>query len=413
MFFVTRQCLLSGGDAGTVGIVDTVDIINILITSTTLIIILDIFGNFRSVITSFRAGFSPRLGVVPATKGAVIDSTPRLISIQRVPRVTITARYVRSLIVITCGNHRAVFALGNISSSFTRLARVSSYLCNSSRFYLRTKKLRCNVFNDTNVRTLNDGTQTVSCVGICTTTQRKRCSLSSTSRDFIMSSLLLPTYLFSMKRRQCSEGIILTPVTFTHQLFFARNRVADLRLHLTANISLDTAGGIVTRHLNESCTILSHFRRRTSACGVVRVRGIVTCLFLIFVLIITYFGVVDSVSVLVVSGHSSATALHGVNTGSERVTRVFFLRKTVVALLKTILNIVVNLLLYFLRRRCNFIDVNDTSVCIIRTCPIDIRCDSITVVLTAIVTVKDLTITCPIATLAHAVQRRGWFVVSR
>lgn len=345
-FCVTQQCLFSGGSRGTVGIVSNVSIYKITLTALTLIYALSIFGNFRSLMSGLFATFSPRLGVIPTAKGIFSNRSGTVTTVQGVPRMTLISRSLRSGTLIRCRKHRTVTIVGKIRSGFRRLAPVSAVLFKEKRLLLRSRIMSCTVPNMRLLTALNANVHFLSPLRICTPGQKTGIGVTGPTTSFAKKGLFSSKLIFTMGRRGCSNSCVLASLGFTQRLFRCAARIDTVGLGVGRNASVSTFGHGLRGRLNRHFHIFSHCRRRTSAFHVVGVRGFVSCLFLAFVLVVTYFGIVNSLSVLVVSGHSSIIALHGLKTGSQRVIHVFLFRKQLVSFVKTISNVILNILLY-------------------------------------------------------------------
>lgn len=371
---MTQHCLFSGGGRGTVGVVSNVSIYKITLTALTLIYALSIFGNFRSVITDFFATFSPRLGVIIHRKGIFSKRSRQVHTIYTLPRITMSARALRRGTVMRCGSHRAVTILGNMRSGFRRLARVSDVLCKTNRFLLRSSVIGCKVVKIRLITALNAKLRFISPLRICLPGQGTGMGVTGPNTSFGHSCLCSPKIIFIIGRRRCSNGCVLASLSFVQRLLSCAARISTVRLGLGSNTGISSMRSGVRGVLKSSFIIRSHCRRRTSIFHVVRVRGLVSCLFLAFVLVVTYFGIVNSLSVLVLSGGSSIMALHDLKTGSGLVSQVFLFRKHLVSLFNTVSNVVLKLVLYFVRRGFNMVSLNkNNNAFVISTCPIDIR----------------------------------------
>ncbi len=332
------------------------------------------FGKFRSLMTSFFATVSPPVGMAPMRKGAVTTGSPGLTRLGGCPRLLCCARALRSRTLTVCNRHRTVMAIGKISSDFTRTASLGDLLCNSNAFALRTSMVSFNIPNVRLTTRLKLNVHFSRPLRVCTPHGKRQIGLSGPASKFARDDLCSPNIIFTMGRTGCSTDCVLASLQFTHGLFKRRKQVSTIRLALGGKASIGGTYHSVRDLLNSTFAMGSHCRRRRSIFHVVRIRGFVTCLFLSFVLLITYFGVVNSVSVLVVSGGTSMRALHGLNTRSSRVVHVFLFRKRLVSNVKTLTNVLVNLLLYCLRRAFKFVALNSsTKDFIVSTCPIDVH----------------------------------------
>ncbi len=127
---------------------------------------------------------------------------------------------------------------------------------------------------------------------------------------------------------------------------------------------------------------------------------------LYFVLLVTAFGVVNSLTVVIVRGHGSVALFSSLNTSCDRLHRLFATANFTVSLIKATVKAVVNVTVIALRTRFKLVHLKDKFVASI--CPISLRLFSVVYIILVILPVNSLTALCAMEDRVGGRGRRVW-----
>lgn len=383
-FYIAKRYLISKKSHNLINVISLISVLGQAVGAAALIIVLSVFNGFEDVIKSLYNTFNPDFEITVA-KGKTIQyasfPTDRVLLVEGVSGV---AEVVEEDALFKYRDQQYIAKIKGVPANYSQLSSLDS-MVREGDFILEEGNTNFAVVGAGVAWYLNIYLGDVPNLLSIYLPKRGNASSFNFSNAF-NNQLIHPTGIFSVQQ-EFDERYVIVPLRFAKELLEYDDEVTAVEVFAKPGFDVDEIESDLKEILGDDYFVKNRFQQNVALYKVMRSEKLIIFLILVFILILSSFNMIGSLSILIVEKLKDIAILKSMGADKSLIRKIFTVEGLLISLSGSLLGLVIGLILLFLQQEFGFIGLgNNEGDFIINAYPVKmILTDFLYVLLTVLV----------------------------
>lgn len=388
-FFIARRYLFSKKSTNAINIISGISMVGVAVATMALVIVLSVFNGFHDLVASFFTNFDPQIEVVPTRGKSAPADDPALTTIKAMPEVLVATECVTDQALAYYNGRQAMVNVMGVDDNFAQLTHINSILYGQGEFCLQAANLQYGVPGIRLAQTLDLGAQWDGFLTIFAPQREGQLiDMASDADGFVADSLLSPGVVFSVNQAKYDRDYLITSIGFARRIFQMQGMVTSLKLKLKPGADLDAVKQRMQQVSEGRFRVLDRFEQQADTFRIMQIEKVLAYLFLTFILLVTCFNIIGSLSMLIIDKKADVQTLRNLGADNRTIARIFLFEGRMISAIGAIVGILLGLLLCWLQQQFGLVSMGESSgTFVVNAYPVSVHYGDVFIVLVTVLVV--------------------------
>lgn len=358
-FYIARRYLLAKKSHNLINFITWISIISVSVAAFAMIFVLSVFNGFSVVISDMIHQLSPDLDI-RAEKGKTIDlKTFPLEDLKKINGVDFVFPVVIEDALFKNHNKQQIGQIKGVPEEYNRISRIRGSILNDSTFTLHDGKIDFGVpgagmayFLGINIY------QPYSMIQVYVPKHGNASSFSI--ENSFNSDRLLVDKIFSTQQ-EIDEKLVLAPFGWLSDLLEYDSLTTNVEVFTNQKADLKKIKKKMKTILGDDFKILNQYEQQETLYKMMRAEKFAVYLILTFILIMTTFNVVGSLSMLIIDKKKDITVMKSMGADKILIRNIFMNEGILISVVGGILGLILGIIAVLLQQEFGFIRLGNGS----------------------------------------------------
>lgn len=345
-FFIAKRYLISKKSHNLINIISIISVVGLSVGTMALIVVLSVFNGFEDVIKSLYVTFNADLQIT-AVAGKTFDYTKfpyeKIIDIQGVSGVS---QVVEEDALFKYMDKQHIARIKGVSDNYIELSRIDTMTVNGS-FILQEGNSDFAVVGSGIAWYLDIYPQNISNL-LSIYVPRRGNPSSFNFENAFNNRAIHPTGVFSIQQ-EFDEKYVFVPLNFARELLEYSNEVTSVEIRYKPGVDEDKIQTIVKLIVGNDYVVKNRFQQNESLFKILRSEKLAIFLILIFILILSSFNMIGSLSILIIEKNKDIAILASMGADLKLIKKIFFTEGMLISFVGSIIGLAVGFVILFIQ----------------------------------------------------------------
>ena len=405
-FFIARRYLFSKKKHHAINIISAISVCGVALATLALVCTLSVFNGFQDMVAGFFTAFDPELKIT-VREGKVFDPHSAVFrQLRALPQIEVWTETLEENAMVQYKDRQAMAVIKGVDDNFEQLTSIDSLLYGTGRFILHDEVVDYGILGVELVSELGTGIQFVDPLQIYAPKRNARVNLANPSASFSRGHLFSPGAVFVVNQQKYDAGYILTSLAFARRLFGYGTEVSAVELKLKPEADADVVKKEISRILGDDFSVQNRYEQQADVFRIMEIEKFISYLFLTFILAISCFNVIGSLSMLSLDKREDVETLRHLGADSSLISKIFLFEGRLISTFGALAGIVLGLLLCFLQQRFGFVSLGGGGDFVVDAYPVSIHLTDVLLVFATVSVVGFLSVWYPVHYFTRRLLKR-------
>ena len=356
-FFIAKRYFISKKERSYIHLVSIVSQFGIAVGTAALILVLSVFNGFEDLVLNMYNVFDPHLKVT-SKEGKNFNQEKCLEIISTQNGIDIVSSVLEEKVLLEYNSRQYIATIKGVDQNFNRLTNFDSILISGD--YIS------NYTND-QVAVIGRGIAYYLSMNISSVFDKLSIYLPNREiKNFLQMdgafkrSSLLPVGIFGVQQEIDSEYII-TPITFVQNLINKSNTASALEIKLHDVEDMLEVQRSLSNKLGEKYLVSTRFEQQEFLYKILNTEKLVVFLILLFIIIISAFNIVGSITILIIDKKNDIKSLVKLGLHKDSIKNIFFYKSMLGVISGSLIGLLTGFFLALLQQKFGLITMGEGS----------------------------------------------------
>ena len=345
-YFIAKRYLISKKSHNLINIISIISVVGLVVGTIALIVVLSVFNGFEDVIKSLYSTFNAELQIT-ATTGKTIhyDGFPQT-KIRSIKGVKGLTEVVEEDALFKYRDKQHIARIKGVSDGFIDLSRMDTMTVNGS-FILQEGRSNFAVVGAGIAWYLDIYPQNISALLSVFVPKRGNASSFNFENAF-NNGAIHPTGVFSVQQ-EFDEKYVFIPLRFARELMDYTDEVTSIEVRFTPDAETDRIQSEIQTILGDEYYVKNRFEQNESLFKLLKSEKTAIFLILLFILILSSFNMIGSLSILIVEKNKDIGILTSMGADLKLIKSIFLTEGMLISLLGSITGLLIGFIILFIQ----------------------------------------------------------------
>ncbi len=403
-FYIARRYLFSKKSHHAIHVISGISVCGVALATLALVCTLSVFNGFRDLVATFFTAFDPELKITAAS-GKVFDGQDgRIDRLRAMPEVAVFSESLEDNVMVKYKDRQAMAVIKGVEDNFEDLTAIDSILFGRGDFMLRDEVVDYGVPGIELVSILGTGLRFVDPLIVYAPRRGAKVNPANPASGFRRARLYSSGLVFAVNQQPYDSSYILTSLAFARDLFQYDTEVSSVELKLKPGSDVRAAKARIRKLLGEDFRVQDRYEQQADTFRIMEVEKLISYLFLTFILMITCFNVIGSLSMLIVDKRADVVTLRNLGADDRLVTRIFLFEGWLISLFGAVIGVVSGLALCYIQQAFGVISLggeDSAGSFVVDAYPVSVHAWDIVLIFVTVLVVGFLSVWYPVRYLSR------------
>lgn len=396
-FYIARRYLFSKKRHNAVNIISGISVCGVALATLAMVCTLSVFNGFQDMVAGFFTAFDPELKIT-VSKGKVFNpDSDTLRQIRALPEIEIWSETLEENAMVQYKDRQLMAVIKGVEDNFEQLTSIDSLLYGSGRFVLKDNVVEYGILGIDLMSQLGTGIQFVDPLRIYAPKRNVRVNIANPAAAFTQDYLFSPGAVFIVNQEKYDAHYIITSLSFARRLFRYDTEVSAIELKLKADADISDVKKKIASMLGEGFKVQDRYEQQADVFRIMEIEKLISYLFLTFILAITCFNVIGSLSMLILDKREDVDTLRNLGADDRLIVRIFLFEGRLISVFGAVGGILLGLLLCFGQQQFGFISLGGgNGAFLVDAYPVSVHVTDVVLVFFTVIIVGFLSVWYPV-----------------
>jgi lipoprotein-releasing system permease protein/zinc transport system substrate-binding protein len=359
---------------------------------------LSVFNGFQGLVSEMFSAFDPELKITPV-KGKVFDPTAeQFLEIRSLPEIELISESLEDNVLVLYRERQVPAILKGVSDNFDQLVPIQDILFDGE-FNLHNEVSAFANLGIGVASILGMNANFVFPLEIFVPKRNAKVNLSNPMASFNREYAYISS-IFIIEQPVYDDNYLLVPIDLARALFDYETEVSAWELKVKDPTAIPAVQKKIQQILGADYAVHNRYEQQEDAFKMINIEKWVTFLMLCFILLITAFNIIGSLSILMVDKQQDITTLRNLGAGNQLISRIFLLEGWLITILGAATGIVLGVLLCLGQQTFGWIKFGSSGTFAVDAYPVIIETGDLFITLVAVLTIGFLSVIYPVRYLS-------------
>lgn len=342
-FYIARRYLFSKKSHNAINIISLIAVCGVAVATMATVCAMSVLGGFQSLVSDMFSTFDPELKITPA-KGKVFDpNTDFFLETKTLPEIEFISESLEDNALVRYRDRQVPVVLKGVDENYDRLADIENILIDGD-LVLKDEVNNYALLGIGLANNLGINARFVFPLEIYAPRRNVQVNLSNPSASFRQDYAYIGG-VFMVNQAVYDENYLLVPIDLTRELFDYESEVSALEIKLKNGANTSQVGKKIQKIIGEDYLVKDRYQQQEASFKMINIEKWVVFLILCFIMLITVFNVIGSLSMLMIDKQADVMTLRNLGANNKLISRIFLFEGWMIAALGGISGIILGVLI--------------------------------------------------------------------
>lgn len=359
--FVAKRYLFSRKSHHAINIISAISVIGVAFATLALVCTLSVFNGFQELVASCFTAFDPQLKVMPVSGKIVSSSDTCLLRLKKHPMIAVYSECLEEHALLSFGDRQMMVTIKGVQDNFEQLSSIDRLLYGDGGFQLENEHRDLGILGISLASSLGVSTQLGNQMIVYAPKKGERINIANPSSSFEQMPLYTSGAVFSVQQEKYDNSYVLTSLDYARRLFCESDGVSAIELRLQPETDIQEAKKSIQELVGDRFKVLDQYEQQADIFKVMEVEKLIAYVFLTFILLVSCFNIIGSVSMLIIEKKNDVLLLRNLGATEQMIVRIFLFEGRLITAIGACSGIVGGLLLCYLQQTFGWLKLGQSS----------------------------------------------------
>lgn len=327
--------------------VSIVSVCGVAIATMAMICTLSVYNGFEEIISSLYSEIDPHLEVRAKT-GKTLDTTaPEVKRLTEIKGIEAVTSVVEDNALAVYGNKQQPVVIKGVPANYSSVNNIDDALLDGATMF--ADSLPYAVIGVGISNTLMVAPHFLSPIYLYAPKRKAKVNLINPSTSFNTRQVYC-SGVFSISQSESDNKFVYVPIEVAKQLFDYTTEATLLEIKVTDEQNVGEVQKEVQNILGEEYVVKDRIEQKSEAFSMMAIEKWITFFMLLFVLVISTFNIIASVSMLIIDKKENIKTLHNLGSKESFITRIFFNQGVLISFIGAVIGVLLGLALSLMQQ---------------------------------------------------------------
>ncbi len=346
-FFIAKRYLISKKSHNLINIISLISVIGLSVGTMALIVVLSVFNGFEDVIKSLYVTFNADLQVTPVAGKTIHYNDFPYDDINDIQGVSGLSEVVEEDALFKYRDKQHIARIKGVSDNFIELSRIDTTIVNGS-FILKEGNSDFAVVGAGIAWYLDIYPQNITNLLSIFVPRRGNASSFNFENAF-NNKAVHPTGVFSIQQ-EFDSRYVFVPLGFARELLDYTDEVTSIEIRYEPNADGDDIQSKVQSILGQGYNVKNRFQQNESLFKILHSEKTAIFLILVFILILSSFNMIGSLSILIVEKNKDIGILTSMGADLKLIRTIFITEGVLISFLGSVTGLILGFVILIMQQ---------------------------------------------------------------
>jgi len=405
-FFIARRYLFSKKSHHAINIISAISACGVAVATLAMVCILSVFNGFQEFVADLFTAFDPELEITTAEGSSFSSSLKSLKDLRQCEGVKLVSECVEGKALIVQGGQQVVVTVRGVEDNFLEQVSGDELFFGTGQLVLEDDKHDYGILGIGLAVRMGLQAEFEKPVTIYAPKKGERVNPQNPLSSFNARELYSPGVVFQVKQSKYDNNYVLTSISFARQLLDRKGEVTSLHIRLQEGASVSRVKGRIKDILGPKFKVHDRYEQQEEVFHIMNVEKFIAYVFLTFILLVSCFNIVGSLSMLMIDKKKDVETLRNLGANNQQICKVFMLEGRMISALGALIGIALGVGLCMLQQEFGFITMGDAEGSFIReSYPVSVHAWDLVVVFVTVLVVGWVAVWYPVRYLSKSLLK--------
>lgn len=401
-FYIARRYLFSRKKHNAVNIISGISVCGVALATLAMVCTLSVFNGFQDMVAGFFTAFDPQLKITVREGKVFLPDEPALQQVRALPEVEVWTETLEENAMVQYKDRQVMAVIKGVDDNFEQLTSIDSLLYGTGQFILKDNIVDYGFLGIELMSQLGTGIQFVDPLQVFAPRRNVRVNLANPSAAFNREYLFSPGAVFVVNQEKYDAHYIVTSLNFARRLFDYGREVSAVELKLKPDADTEAVRQQIATLLGDRFVVQNRYEQQADVFRIMEIEKLISYLFLTFILVVSCFNVIGSLSMLILDKRDDVVTLRNLGADDRLVVRIFLFEGRLISVFGAVGGILSGLLLCWAQQRFGFITLGGGSgAFVVDAYPVSVHVSDVVLVFATVLAVGFLSVWYPVRYLSR------------
>lgn len=401
-FYIARRYLFSRKKHNAVNIISGISVCGVALATLAMVCTLSVFNGFQDMVAGFFTAFDPQLKITVREGKVFLPDEPALQQVRALPEVEVWTETLEENAMVQYKDRQVMAVIKGVDDNFEQLTSIDSLLYGTGRFILKDNIVDYGFLGIELMSQLGTGIQFVDPLQVFAPRRNVRVNLANPSAAFNREYLFSPGAVFVVNQEKYDAHYIVTSLSFARRLFDYGREVSAVELKLKPDADTEAVRQRIATLLGDRFVVQNRYEQQADVFRIMEIEKLISYLFLTFILVVSCFNVIGSLSMLILDKRDDVVTLRNLGADDRLVVRIFLFEGRLISVFGAVGGILSGLLLCWAQQHFGFITLGGGSgAFVVDAYPVSVHVSDVVLVFATVLAVGFLSVWYPVRYLSR------------
>lgn len=401
-FYIACRYLFSRKKHNAVNIISGISVCGVALATLAMVCTLSVFNGFQDMVAGFFTAFDPQLKITVREGKVFLPDEPALQQVRALPEVEVWTETLEENAMVQYKDRQVMAVIKGVDDNFEQLTSIDSLLYGTGRFILKDNIVDYGFLGIELMSQLGTGIQFVDPLQVFAPRRNVRVNLANPSAAFNHEYLFSPGAVFVVNQEKYDAHYIVTSLSFARRLFDYGREVSAVELKLKPDADTEAVRQRIATLLGDRFVVQNRYEQQADVFRIMEIEKLISYLFLTFILVVSCFNVIGSLSMLILDKRDDVVTLRNLGADDRLVVRIFLFEGRLISVFGAVGGILSGLLLCWTQQRFGFITLGGGSgAFVVDAYPVSVHVSDVVLVFATVLAVGFLSVWYPVRYLSR------------
>ncbi len=396
-FYIARRYLFSKKKHNAVNIISGISVCGVALATLAMVCTLSVFNGFQDMVAGFFTAFDPELKITVREGKVFRPDTEALKRVHALPEIDVWSETLEENAMVQYKDRQLMAVIKGVEDNFEQLTSIDSLLYGAGRFVLKDDVVEYGILGIDLMSQLGTGIQFVDPLQVYAPKRDVRVNLANPAAAFTREYLFSPGTVFVVNQEKYDAHYIVTSLGFARRLFHYDTEVTAIELKLKTGSDVSAVKKKIAAMLGEEFKVQDRYEQQADVFRIMEIEKLISYLFLTFILAITCFNVIGSLSMLILDKREDVDTLRNLGADDRLIVRIFLFEGRLISVFGAVGGILLGLLLCFGQQQFGFISLGEgNGAFLVDAYPVSVHVMDVLMVFATVLVVGSLSVWYPV-----------------
>lgn len=382
-FHIAKRYLFSKKSHNAIKIISLVSVCGVVIVTAALVCALSVMNGFNELIFKMLGNLDPELKITPVTGKVFNPDSAGIRSLIELPGVDDISEVLQDNALVRYNGRQIVGIVKGVSDNYSRLSSIEEILIDGS-FILSDEIVNYATPGIGVAAALGIRAGFVSPLEIMSPRRTGNINLANPASSMNVEYAYL-TAVFQCNQQAYDESHIIVPISLARSLFGYENEVSAVEVKTTPGYTINEVKRSIQSKLGKDFKVHNRYEQQDAAYKMMQSEKWMIFLILFFILIISLFNMVGSLSMLMIEKQDDVRTLRNLGADDSLIRRIFLFEGWMISGFGACIGVIAGLGLCLIQQTFGLVKMGEAGAFVVNSYPVLVNTADLIIILAVVI----------------------------